>query len=465
MFLKASAGLAAAGLTASCAPGSGGPFRRLFLVTLDTLRADHLECYGYPRDTAPFLTDLARRSALFRRAMAASSHTNPAHASIFSGLEVPQHKYVHNSQAGMSDKVYAMAQAFQDSGFDTAGFYSMVWLGWFERGFRTFQRRPDPDKYKVEYSLAPETVALARDWLRGRGPRDRFFLWLHLFDAHVPYRAPAEFRDLLRFRDDKERRQLTAYWLDTQKKDPESGPWAGDLDAFVATQQAYDAEIRFMDAHLGELYAYAGRRGLNDNSLWIVTADHGEGLGAHGYEGHGKHIYQEELHVPLLIHAPDGRYGARGVDGLAHHTDLLPTAADAFGVSVDRQATPIHGVSLMPLVDGTGGLPSDRRVFAQRRRKYPLHPFTMEWEDGPIYSVQDERLKYIFHAHGVDEFFALDSDPRELANLAVADSAEADAMRAHAQAAYAQLTADSQSIEEKDLSSEHVEALKAAGYL
>ena len=159
--------------------------------------------------------------------------------------------------------------------------------------------------------------------------------------------------------------------------------------------------------------------------MWVVTDDHGEGLGNHNWLGHGKHIYNEQLHVPLIIYFSDGSYGGTRVDELVEQVDLLPTILELAGIdaaALERQAKPVAGVSLVPLLSGEMGAHAKRLAFSQRRRYDRVPPpgpddALRNEELGEKFAIQNNRFKYIYQTELADEFFDLRTDPYEATNL------------------------------------------------
>ena len=431
--------------------------KRVVLVTIDTLRADHLPFYGYPRETAPFLADIAARSAVFERALIACSHTSPAHTSLFTGLHHPQHRVEFNGQTGLDASLRTLAQLYRDAGHETAGFVSVPWLRLLERGFDTFESVPTrrSPEGRARYAPATDTVDRVIAWLDQLPDDARFFLWVHLYDPHRPYQAPEPFVKRMQ-PGPQERLSLMRHWTRVQGKPlPEN--------ARVANRQsADDAEIAYADAELARLYDVARRRGWLEDSLWIFTADHGEGMGNHAFQGHGRFIYQEQLRVPLLVHHPDGGLGTGRIVAPAHHTDLFPTLAEMLEVD-PAQAVKLYGTSLLPLLTGaTLELPA-RPFFSQRRKKRP--EAKKPWKKGPIYALQDERFKYIHRSADPDEFYDLEIDPLETNNLASTSNPLAEAWRVRTMKTFEQLSLEGAGVIAPETSREDEEALRALGYV
>lgn len=445
---------------------------RFILVTLDTLRQDHLEYFGYPRSTAPFLSQVAGQSVVFENTICSCSNTTPSHTSLLSGLHPPQHKMFHNAYDHLTPGLFMMADMFRDAGYDTAGFCSVIWMGVFHQGFANFdsfsEKYVQDDTGRRYYRQAPQTISLALNWLKGRRAEDRFFLWIHLYDPHDPYMAPPECLSAMEFRNAAERDKMLSFWTEQQKKTMNCPPYGGVPERFIQMQCGYDAEILHLDKPLKQLYDYCQESGLNKNALWLITADHGEGLGNHAYHGHGQHIYNEQIDCLTIMHAPDGRFKPGHVVDKVQHVDIMPTLADIFNTSIEKQRMKVQGDSLLPLLHGESkGWPS-RILFSQRRHK--TGNFSMDWSDDPVYCAVDLKHKYIHNENSSEEFYRVKDDPLELCNLSDRNFSGSDAeilgtMRQHARSMYQNLFEDGAGTFDNPLGHEHDEALEALGYL
>lgn len=440
------------------------PPARVILVTIDTLRADHLAFYGYPRSTAPFLEGLAQESVVFERVVSSSSHTNPAHASIFTGLLPPQHKVLHNGQVPIAASITTLAEMFAAAGYDTAAFYGVPWLARLDRGFRHDDRHPKSEYGPRHYFSAQETVDRARAWLAARSTDDgeRFFLWIHFFDPHIPYTAPGALRQEMGFRSDDERKRLLAFWTGDQHKDTATFPVADPEEALVLAQNGYDAEIRFVDQQLERLYRTLDEADLLADSLWVVTADHGEGLGDHKHWGHSRYVYQEQLRVPLLVYRPDGDLTPRRVGGLVRHVDLFPTLQEIIGAGPAPDGMRRSGVSLVPALRGA---PAPSRLAFSQRAMVPPHRRDAAWEPDPVFAIQDEETKFVFEGNGRHQLYDLRTDPHELDDRMAREPERGAEWLARARDLFARLGEGAEHVESPALSDEHREELRALGYL
>jgi arylsulfatase A-like enzyme len=300
--------------------------RGYILISIDTLRADHLGCYGYPRPTSPFLDSLARRATLFEEAYSQFPSTLVSHMSMLTGL-YPREHGVFPPNSVLSPKVETMPEAFQRAGFRTAGFTEGGYVSGrygFRRGFDEFDSR---DRGAAGERLVERTFRRGTTFLKGLRPNDRFFLFIHTYAVHAPYDAPQPYQDL--------------FW----KGPPPAGdipPTGPALTRWNMTggrppqpvidhlQALYDAGIRQTDDVLKGFFAELERLGLARDVTVIVTADHGEEFQEHGRFNHTQ-LYRETLHVPLLVIHPDAPAPVRQ-PGVAQLIDVAPTFYELSGV-------------------------------------------------------------------------------------------------------------------------------------
>jgi len=439
--------------------------KRVFFITIDTLRRDHLSWHGYPRETAPFLRQLAGESAVFEEAICACSNTTPSHTSMFTGLHVAQHGMQHNAHPAMTPGLFFLSDYFQAAGYDTAAFASVVWMQLFQQGFDTFdtytEKYIQDDTEKRYYRNAEGTVDAALAWLEQKSPDDLFFNFLHFYDPHDPYYPPQTLRDEM----ERDGNALLSHWTEVQKKHEETHPYLGDTARFIADHHAYDAEIRFVDQQIARYYRAAEAGGLLADSLWIVTTDHGEGLGGHYYHGHGQFIYQEQISCPLVFHAPGGELPAQRIRHRVSHVDLFPTLTQMIGHPVPASPFTRTGQSLAGLLrrDLTGFQPA--RLFSQRRGKLD-HGFSKDWESDPVCAVLEGDFAYLWHSGGEDELYDLRNDPYQVNNLLKVDAEKGSPWRDEAIAIHQKLAEEGArhgSAVQGD--TPYREALEALGYL
>jgi arylsulfatase A-like enzyme len=432
------------------------------LVTLDTTRADHLGCYGYPRPTTPFIDSLAREGVLFETAYSAISHTAPSHATIFTGLYPYQHSIRANGDAfpeGDSAEnlgFSTLAERFSAAGYRTAAFTATAFLAPIARGFEYLNRGGGQRGFA--YRPAADSVDQVIDWLRLRRHDERLFIWLHLFDPHQPQRAPESDTRALAFRDPAAAR---AFGLATEQRRGIAPSLFGTPEELARVYAAYDAELHYADRELRRLHAALRERGALRDAWWIVTGDHGEGMGQHGHREHGRFVYEEQLHVPLVFWGR-GLAAGRRVSGIAHLTDLWPTLATLLGAELRQPAHRLPGISLLDALAGAR-LPA-RQVFAERR---PRDEERISWEPEEPFAIFDQDWKYIAKSEGEDELYDRRSDPLELRNLIARPSPVRERLETAARSAWARLRAEGSrySGPRRSLDAAEQEELRALGYL
>ncbi len=391
--------------------------RHLLLITVDTLRADHLSLYGYPRRTSPVLEELAGRGVTFERAIAQWPKTGTSFASIFTGQYPQTTGLTHKAAIRVPDEYLTFPELLRQHGFTNVAVVSNAVLGehmgW-HRGFdeyvETWKQAPEMSEDPVEYRKwinAAQVNDLALPLLEKHRDAGRLFAWIHYSDPHAPYLLPEgvdnPFLDDPYYTGDEEVRlhNPRATALGERR----------DLKYYVAQ---YDANVHFTDRHVGELLERAGQLGLLEETLVVFTADHGESLGEHGYFfGHGRQPYNAGAHVPLVVSYPAALPSGKRVATPVELVDLYPTLREF--LASDKPVPGLEGSSLKPLLNGAPPAGSDRQLaFSQAGGGSPLTHFR---------SVQAERWKLIYHPplrqHSARwELYKLDEDPMETRNLA-----------------------------------------------
>jgi arylsulfatase A-like enzyme/Flp pilus assembly protein TadD len=354
-------------------PRRAGP-DRVVLISIDTLRADYVGCYGSRGARTANLDRLARRGVRFETAISPTPLTLPSHASLLTGLD-PIHHGIHaNAVFRLEEGIPTLAEAFRAGGFATAGFVASVVLDrtyGLDRGFDHYDdalgyRRTTPGSGGLAERSANEVVDAVIDWLE-QAP-ERFFLWVHFYDPHGPVDPPQ--------------------------------PWSNRFD------DPYDAEIAFSDAQLDRLLAGLARRGQDTNLLVAVTSDHGESFGEHGELSHGAFIYDASMHVPLVLSGPPVAHlaGTR-VERSVTNASLAPTLLALAGI--DPGAMP--DVTLESLLATN---PAEPPIYLEAY--FPYHTF--RWHafrglvSGPYKLIEGKQ----------PELYDRSADPDEVRDLASA---------------------------------------------
>jgi arylsulfatase len=323
----------------------------IVLVVVDTLRADHLGVYGYTRPTSPRIDALAAGATVFDAAWGAAPWTLPSVMSMFTGRYPSSHR-VENDGLRLAADVPTLPEMLRARGYATGGFVSHVYVTapyGFERGFDHFDdfglSKPG---YRLEARMEPtadKVTDAALRWLKTERGRP-VFLFVHYFDAHWPYEPPDATRDL--FPSDY-RGPLDATWDSLSKFQDPSRPMPDDYRRFLVSR--YDGEIRFVDQQIGVLLDGLQVEQRTGRAWVVVTADHGEEFKDHGSIGHGRQLYEEVVHVPLVVAGPAGMVPAQSGTAREPAGDKLAAPASA-----RRIATPVSGVDLLPtILDLAGG--------------------------------------------------------------------------------------------------------------
>lgn len=304
----------------------------IILISIDTLRADHLSCYGYRRKTSPNIDTFAEKSLVFTNAISTSSWTVPAHASMFTGLYPSRHGLMQSPQPGkLPETIKTLAEILGEFGYFTAGFHGGGYLSsyfGFNRGF---------DVYSSKGSRIEHNLNNCLRWIN-RHRKDRFFLFLHGSNCHVPLSPPKEF-DIysLGINAEYNTNRRSMYSWEKPKTNEE-------LEYIVAK---YDGEIRYMDHLIAKLIDEITRLKIIDNTIIILTADHGEEFMEHGQIGHIRTLYEELIHIPLIVSLPDG-YAAKSINRPVSLVNIVPTVLDILQI---RQKNNLDGRSLLPFIE------------------------------------------------------------------------------------------------------------------
>ncbi len=416
-------------LAALPAPAAGSP--NVLLIVLDTQRADLLSSYGHHRVTTPHLDSLAAEGAVFERAFATSSWTLPTHISLFTGLLGFQHRAEDRPRKMLPSGPMTVAERLSEAGYATAGFVAnMYWTGrqsGLARGFAHYE------DYYGSLGDALNRATISREFstvqqmlgaidVRGRkrastvnrevlGWTGRvkgrpFFAFLNYFDVHAPYFPPAPFKG--RFGVIRPELMAKRLEIGNQPKRPQSPEmWAYNMDR-------YQEAMLYLDYNLGELFSELRRRGVLDNTIVIVTADHGEHFGEHArINGHGASLYTQETWIPLIIRFP-GRVPA----GLRVAVPVSVASVPATITSLAGLRDTFPGRSLLLPADAPGPaqLPVVSEMAGRTSGKAEEWPASKGW----LKSLVVDQWHYIRQENGEEGLFKLASDPQEATNLAAA---------------------------------------------
>jgi arylsulfatase A-like enzyme/Tfp pilus assembly protein PilF len=423
-------------LTAGALAGTAVP-PNIILITVDTTRADRMGFLGSRRGLTPNMDELARRSVVFTHAYAQAPFTAPSHATILTGTN-PQFHHVQNFEEPLAKDVPYAPAILQADGYHTAAFVATIVLDpsqgfgvGLDRGFDTYDAgfrmaAPGEGHYTSDGRRGNVVVEHALAWLSKRPPGP-FFIWVHLYDAHYPYDPPEPF--LSRYKSD-----------------------------------LYDGGIAFVDSVVGKLMSELRARGLFENSLIALMADHGEALGDHGEEFHGFFLYDATIRVPLLLKMPGDRFAGKRIEDHVGLVDVAPTILQTVGIAVPQE---MQGESLLdkmtepkpPPAASAGFLPAsspEQPLYAET--EYGLRAYG--WS-----AVRSLRTgKYLFIEAPHRELYDLAADPNAEHNLEAASRAVADTLQGQLDA-FRQRTSKSATAPTAPTTPEAQEKLAALGYV
>jgi len=417
------------------------PPLNVVLITIDTLRADHIGCYGYKQIKTPNIDALAADGARFESAFAVVPVTLPSHTSMLTGT-YPMLSGMHDFSGNkLSPLQPTLASILKQAGYQTGAVIGAAVLDsrfGLNQGFDFYYDHFDfsrLDEANLDEMERPGNVVadvalhwLEKDWL-AKNSQKKFFLWMHLYDPHFPYHPPE--------------------------------PYSREYSA-----QPYDGEIAFADEQVGRLLRFLKEKGIYKNTLIVLCGDHGESLGEHGEKTHGFFIYNATMHVPLIIRLPDNRLpenaAARVVANPVSLVDLMPTVLGAVGVEIPSQ---VQGRSLLAELRDhrTERDPNPNEQAARDRTLYGetfLPRIHFNWSE----LRGSENTKYHFIDAPRPELYDLAKDPGEVHNLFSEKKAVAEEMRAKLAGMIRDYSAGKEMAEKTGLDPALMERLKALGY-
>jgi len=453
-FAKSAASILLLLAAGACAAPQAPP-QRIILVTIDTLRADHLGAHGYPRGVSPFLDSLAERSVVFEQAFSSSSHTAPSHASLFTSLQPAQHRLLVNGEL-LDDQLLTIAELLSERGYRTAAFTPVKFLNGLSAGFDHFSS-------SEAYEPADAVLTRAFEWLEENGADTNSFVWIHLYDVHE-WVAPKHLQ----------RKKVRWVRENAELQGGELRRWLGkhhglpaDLSEgvpIVRSINRYDGQLYAVDQALERFYGRLGADELLDGSIWFITSDHGEGLGNHHRMGHGQYIYDEQIHVPLLVHSPTEGLAIGRVPNMVGLVDVAPTIAALVGSSMETQAIPVVGKSILPLLRDRQARWTVTETFSQRR---PADERRIKegWLPGDVYANRSDDRKLIINTEGSCEYYDLGADPFEIDNRCDPSEPDVAELIRLLTEAFEGMQTQGEAMHSGVASPEVIEELKALGYL
>jgi arylsulfatase A-like enzyme/Flp pilus assembly protein TadD len=437
-------------LVASASATAAAP-PNVILITLDTVRADRMGFLGSKGGLTPNLDRLASQSAIFTHAYSQAPLTPVSHATILTGT-YPQFHKVNDFKVPLAKDLPYAPDILRNNGYRTAAFVGSSVLDpkqpfaqGFGRGFDTYDApftgwRPGLDRYHTTERRAADVVAHALAWLdtrpQGQGQRP-FFMWVHLYDPHHPYEPPEPYKT-----------------------------------KYAATP--YDGEIAYTDSAVGELLNQLRARGLYDGTLIAVMADHGEALGDHGEDQHGIFLYDETIHVPLLIKLPQDASSAKSSVGLRIESrvelvDVLPTILQAVGIAIPKQ---VQGQSLLELIA------TQTKLMPSSAKNDAAQSVLPQFRDRPAYAETDyphtaygwsslralRTEKYLYIKAPRPELYGRGADPNATKNLFSTSSAVGATLASQLDV-FRQKTSSAREAPQHDLDPQAQQELEALGYI
>ena len=454
----------------ACTEGPRRP--NLVIISLDTTRPDHLGCYGYPRNTTPRLDSFAEDAVLFRQATSTSAYTLPAHATLFSGQYPTTHGAEHPAHALSATRTPLLAVLLRDAGYATRGFTGGGYLDadfGFARGFRAYSDNDPILDLEGKTADRFDSNTQERRYLRARKKQHwqsalewveqnqelPFFLFLHTFAVH-DYRPRPALRSLFG------KPPTGEDWVQPLRTLPEQLETPYTKEEVRQLIDLYDAALREADSHLGQLFETLDRLSLTDDTIVVITSDHGEDFGEHVIRntpivGHGHGLWQNQLEIPLLIRAPG--LAAGQVNQRVSLVDVAPTLIDLLGLPVHPA---MQGQSLLPIMKGEAGTPSP--VLAELHSN---HRFARAYLRGQLKLVTGDPAAAVKHPEPKQtQLYDLRNDPLEKQDLEQQKQQTARSLRLEHDALVRQLSAERQGDDKEAVLSEETRTrLVELGYV
>jgi len=389
----------------------------VLVVTLDTLRADRVGCYGYSKAKTPHLDELANIGVMFDHSVCQAPLTLPSHASLFTGLYPHYHQVRDNGAYYLDERFNTLAEVFKENEYKTAAFIGAFPVDsrfGLDQGFDVYDDQfKEEEKFKTFNSerRAEEVFVSFKGWLL-ENSHHKFFAWVHYYDPHLPYDPPSPYKE--------------------QFSDP------------------YDGEVAYTDFYVGKIIELLKEKGVFENTLIVIVGDHGEGLGDHREIDHGIFLYDTTLKVPLIFCAPQNLPSAKIIGHQVRLIDVFPTVLDLLEIAIPEE---VQGESLIPHVEGR----NKKDLVSYVETVHPKEMF--RWAE--LKGIVDGRMKFIDAPK--PELYDLKTDPMEENNLYLEERQIAARMKKELDDLIGRYSSSSSS--RRELSSEEKERLMALGYV
>jgi len=418
----------------------------VFFAVMDAVRPDHLSCYSYPKKTTPNIEEVAKESVLFQNAFSAAPWTPPSHASIFTGMYPSQHG-VLGKNLYLSEKIPTLAEIFASMGYETLGMSKNPWVGsqtGLHRGFERFVANIPPtsrlsldwidfcvetDISAIKYRRWARQIKIFQEikkWiLRCQKKNKHFFIFVNYLDAHTPYDPPQPFKNRFEriYHPNVNKVKIKDIFNDRHGYPYVAKESEISKEEWDVVKSWYDGAISFIDFFLGKLFDFLKKRELYDDTITIITSDHGENFGEHELANHMFCLYDTLLHVPLIIKFPECIFSGERISSIVSTIDIFSTLLNILDEKIERKFK-VSGVNLFP---------SENTIYHE-------HIFA---EDGPpvtdinslkrlcpnvdqsicdkynkgLKCVRTRDFKYIIASDGKEELYDLHKDPGETRNV------------------------------------------------
>ena len=392
----------------------------IVLITIDALRADHLSCYGYNRDTSPNIDKIAEKGIIFKNAIATSSWTAPSMASLFTSLYPINHGVIHgmgykkdetiSTQEVFSDELITLSELLKEHGYTTIGVASNLHLSkkfGFARSFDYFACLPFEPAHSVN-----EVIGL---WERTINKSDKYFLWVHYIDPHYPYSPKKPW--VTQYISKESMSQITnlsdmSPWDLTvlHKKLKEDKGWLSKLKMTALEEKLlahYDSEVNYVDSYIGELIQ---KFNLVKNTLIIITSDHGEEFFEYDFVGHGNNLHHETTRIPLIVKLPHSSVKEK-VEKNVSLVDIMPTILHILDIVPPEQSLG------QPFLEKERIVGAGKKIVLRKRPSMYVYSELDNWNT--LRAVITPKWKYIYdYKDNAEKLYDITSDPMELNDLA-----------------------------------------------
>jgi arylsulfatase A-like enzyme/Tfp pilus assembly protein PilF len=362
------------------------PYLNILLVTIDTLRADYLSCYGSKRVGTPQIDSLAEKGILFENAFAHNVVTLPSHINILTGTYPIYHGVQDNAGFRLDEGAITLSEVLKQNGYETGAFIGAFPLDdrfGLNQGFDLYDDFYGDTMAQNDFSFverrADDVVENALEWIN-QNKQGRWFCWVHVFDPHAPYNPPPSFKE----------------------------KYPGDL---------YAGEVAYVDFALGNIFEFLKKGGLEDETLVVITSDHGEGLGEHQEPTHGVFAYNGTLHIPLIFCQPRLFPESKRISRRVRHVDIMPTVLDIVGSEIPKE---VQGNTLVPVIKNPKKGKAEDCYFESMTPH-----LNRDW--APLRGILSDRFKYIDLP--IEELYDYESDYKEENNLAEKEKSAVEKLR------------------------------------